>query len=242
MTPGTRDTGIDEEDTTDDEDRTNKAPREPLLHRAPRKQRPKSVELTFAFMRRKDVRNNYILMMDRLIQAVVTYKRYKMNRTTKPFSEWVTVSDEAFLIVCLENYARAWQYERLLENVGDPPEGDAIPVPKFTGKEMGTRKSWSVAGIKTFNVAMMRVYHDRQKRGKEFDDEFMQAMKDMYEKKPRDKKKIGASGSRQEKNKVILSDFNIKEYMEQYGHQLDDRSEREEPSNSDSDEGSIREV
>ena len=52
------------------------------------------VENTYVHMRSIDTAVNYINMLDKLIQAVVTYKVYKMNRTTRPFSEWVTVSDD----------------------------------------------------------------------------------------------------------------------------------------------------
>jgi hypothetical protein len=54
-------------------------------------------ENTYVHMKSIDAAANYIHMLDKLIQAVVTYKVYKMNRRTRPFSEWVTVSDEAFL-------------------------------------------------------------------------------------------------------------------------------------------------
>ena len=57
---------------------------------------------THVRMRSINTAANYIHMLDQLIQAVLTYKVYKMNRTTRPFSDWVTVSDEAFLIIVLK--------------------------------------------------------------------------------------------------------------------------------------------
>ena len=47
------------------------------------------VENTYVHMRSIDTAANYINMMDKLIQTVVTYKVYRMNRTTRPFREWV---------------------------------------------------------------------------------------------------------------------------------------------------------
>ena len=89
------------------------------------------VENTYVHMRSIDTATNYInIMLDKLIQTVVTYNVYKMNRTTRPFSEWVTVSDEAFLIICLENYSRKWQYEKELKEMGSkPPRAKGEPMP-----------------------------------------------------------------------------------------------------------------
>jgi hypothetical protein len=47
------------------------------------------VENTYVHMRSIDTAANYINMLDKLIQTVVTYKVYRMNRTTRPFREWV---------------------------------------------------------------------------------------------------------------------------------------------------------
>ena len=40
------------------------------------------LENTYAHMRSIDTAANYINVLDQIIQAVVTYKVYKMNRTT----------------------------------------------------------------------------------------------------------------------------------------------------------------
>ena len=162
-------------------------------------------------------------MLDQLIPAVVTYKVYRMNRTTRrPFSEWATVSDEAFLIICLENYSKMWWYEKHLQQMGSPPkgedaEGDPIPTAPYTGKQKGTKRSWSKRGLKTFNKTMVRVYQDRATHGKEFDALFMQQhMKDVHEvsRKKADNNKYGVVVPRK-KDSLILSDFNIGAYMAQ---------------------------
>ena len=178
-------------------------------------------EDTYVRMRNQETAANYTHLLDQLIQAVVSYRVYKMNRTTRPLSEWVTVSDEALLIICLENYSKMWRYETLLERMGPPPEseyaeGDAAPTARYTGKQKGTKRSWSKRGIKIFNKTMVRIYQDRATYGVEFDALFMQHMKDVHEKsrKKADSNKQGAAVPRK-KESLILSDFNIKAYMAQ---------------------------
>ena len=178
-------------------------------------------EDTYVRTRSIETAANYIYLLDQLIQAVVMYKVYKMNRTTRPFSEWVTVSGEAFLIICLEKYSRMWRYEKQLQQMGLPPksedaEGDPIPTAYYTGKQKETKRSWSKRGLKTFNKSMVRVYQDRATHRKEFDALFMQHMKDVHEVscKKADNIKHGVVVPRK-KDSLILSNFNIGAYMAQ---------------------------
>jgi hypothetical protein len=212
------------------------------------------VENTYVHMRSIDTAANYINMMDKLVQTVVTYKVYRMNRTTRPFSEWVTVSDEAFLIICLENYSTRWRYEQELKDMGlKPPSGKGrakkgspqkgngnkgsakgepmVPNARYTGKHKGTKKSWSKKGLKTFNKTMVRVFQDRAAHGKDFDALFMQHMKNVHEvsRKKAKKNKV----ARKKKERVILSDFNIEEYMAQMGEESESENESAEDDNSD---------
>jgi hypothetical protein len=169
-------------------------------------------EIIYVHTRSIDTAANYIHLLDKLIQAVVTYKVYKMNRTTRPFSEWVMVSDEAFLIICLENYSRRWRYEKEVQQMGSSPpsaEGNPMPTARYTGKHKGTKRSWSKRGMKTFNKTMVRVFQDRAApHGKEFDVLCMQHMKDVHEvsRKKADKNKHGVVAPRK-KDRIILSDF-----------------------------------
>ena len=82
--------------------------------------------------------------MEILVQAVGTSKAFKKNRTKHPFSDWVAVSDEAFLIECLVNYERTWRAEKFEVNNGSPPPSEhyvnePTPEPQFTGQSYGTK-------------------------------------------------------------------------------------------------------
>jgi hypothetical protein len=45
-------------------------------------------------------------MMAELVQAVVMSKALRKKWKKHPFSDWVKASDEAFLILCLDNYEK----------------------------------------------------------------------------------------------------------------------------------------
>jgi len=54
-------------------------------------------------MRSIPSRPAYVELLDCLARAVVGCKVYVDNRMTKPLSEWFTLTDEAFLLLCLES-------------------------------------------------------------------------------------------------------------------------------------------
>jgi hypothetical protein len=131
-------------------------------------------------MRSESSWDKYIEMLDSLVKGVVIYKLYKKNRTTKPLSEWVTNTDEAFILLCLHNYSTKWRHEHWVKHYGPPiDENEKQPRPEslYTGPERGTKRSWLREGLEHFNTYMINVYRDRQENGAAFDKEFLQEMK-----------------------------------------------------------------
>ncbi|KAI2510316.1 hypothetical protein MHU86_4040 [Fragilaria crotonensis] len=57
-----------------------------------------------AGMRSPASKERYIDFLDCLVKAVVRYSKYMENRTRQPLSQWFTLTDEAFLMVCIESY------------------------------------------------------------------------------------------------------------------------------------------
>ena len=129
-------------------------------------------------------------LLDCLVRAVVGRKVYIDSRMTKPLSEWFTLTDEAFLLLCLESYVPKWnrgwakssrapvaaaaaaaerQQEEGEQTVGDE---DAL----YTGKSRGTKRSWSKDGLERFNGLMIDVYRDRKANGANFDNIFREEM------------------------------------------------------------------
>ena len=104
----------------------------------------KSMEMQHIFgMRNKASRDNYIdLLLGLLVKGVVTYKSYKKNRTTKPLSEWVTNTDEAFILLCLHKYLAKWRHEHWVKHYSPPnDDNEQQPGPEslYTGPERGTK-------------------------------------------------------------------------------------------------------
>jgi hypothetical protein len=182
-------------------------------------------------LRGPDTIRDYVRLMDLLIQGVVSAKVFKDNRETTPMREWVTVSDEAFLLLCVENYATVWENEVRVGADEEIPEGP-IPMARYTGKNKGTKKSWSKDGMKLFNHFMERVFLSREDDGEEFDDLFMRAMKEKYNKQAHKKKRTADANvvaAQRKKDFVVLSDFTIQQYMNER------RQNRDEPAAASSD-------
>ena len=87
----------------------------------------------------------YMNLLDDLLKTVVGATKFKENRCEKHLSEWFTVTDEAFLLLCLENYWQQWHYEWMVNRNGPPADEPAPEVinPRYTGKTRGTKRSWS---------------------------------------------------------------------------------------------------
>jgi hypothetical protein len=108
-------------------------------------------------IRRTQSRPAYVELVDCLARAVVGRKVYIENRMTKPLSEWFTLTDEAFLLLCLESYVpkwnRTWAQQASLavpravprqQQEGEQKEGDEDAM--YTGRSRGTKRSWSKVG------------------------------------------------------------------------------------------------
>lgn len=50
----------------------------------------------------------------------------------------------------------------------------------YTGKENGTKRSWSATGLESFNALMVNVYRDRHLHGLRFNRLFLEKMKRDY--------------------------------------------------------------
>ena len=102
---------------------------------------------SIAGMRSDATMDVYIDFLDTTIKAVVGYSKHKENWITRPFSEWCTYTDEAFLMLCMETYGRKWAHEWRVEKYGQPSNLDQIDTRTFeslyTAASQGTKRSWS---------------------------------------------------------------------------------------------------
>ena len=107
-------------------------------------------------MRRIRSRPAYLELLDCLVRSVVGRKVYVENRMTKPLSEWFTMTDEAFLLLCLESYVEKWnhtwaravqrQQQGELAVVGDEVEEEPGTLGEArVPSAAGHRKDWSAS-------------------------------------------------------------------------------------------------
>ena len=94
----------------------------------------------------------YMDLLDDLLKTVVGATKFKENRCKTHLSEWFTITDEAFLLLCLQNYWKQWHYEWMVKRHGPPVAAPAPEVtnPRNTGKKrapsvVGQGKEWSVS-------------------------------------------------------------------------------------------------
>ncbi len=178
-------------------------------------------------MRRIQSRPAYLELVYCLARAVVGRKVYIENRMTQPLSEWFTLTDEAFLLLCLESYVpkwnRAWTQQDSLavppaaarQQEGEQNEGNEEA--KYTGRSRGTKRSWSKEGLQRYNALMVDEYCDREKNGTNFDDIFREEMIKRYGKQ--NDNTNPARGREDEQTEpencvvVVYSDFNIQQLM-----------------------------
>ncbi len=95
------------------------------------------------------------------LPPVVGRKKFKMNADLKEISNFVTVSDEAFAVLLLENSWEKWADE-LVKRTNDP---EKVKPPLFTKTPDSGKKfsGWSAQGIKYFNDLYDIIENDRKK-------------------------------------------------------------------------------
>ena len=163
----------------------------------------------------REATDEYTLIIDGMIAAIVSCKKYKEKRATEPLTSWVTVSDETFLLLCLDNYSHKWRYEKRKKE-GRLEEGEKELKALFTGKGQGSKKGWDERAMNVFNKTMRKVWTDRATNGKKFDDHFLKYMEFVHQ-TPVKGKQVGGdeAGALASTSPIILSDFNIESVMAQ---------------------------
>ena len=78
-------------------------------------------------MRSKASRIPYVFFLDCFVSAVIGVKKWKQNQMSKPFSEYVSISDEAFLLLLYESYNSKWVHEYKIDNNLYNVSTDVIP-------------------------------------------------------------------------------------------------------------------
>jgi hypothetical protein len=67
-------------------------------------------------LRSKDSRSCYVHFVDRFVPAAIGYRKWKENRLLLPLSEYFSISDEAFMLLCYDCYNTKWMDEYKTKN------------------------------------------------------------------------------------------------------------------------------
>ena len=113
---------------------------------------------------------NFKNFVEKLLCVVSGKKLFKKEKGSKTVSKICTISDEAFLLVALENSYKAWKAEF--------DEEDDIPKKVYTDQPASSQKygGWSVEGIQRYNTYMELVRDEReQPERQEVEKEYLSA-------------------------------------------------------------------
>ena len=206
--------------------------------------------------RRLPSRQAYIELVDCLSRAVVGRKVYIESRLVQPLSEWFTLTDEAFLLLCLESYADKWNQEWVAKTAIPPTAQQQQQQQQqreslFTARSRGTKRSWSLEGLQRFNALMVDVYRDRRANGVAFDKIFQDEMIRRYGKQANTTNPALGNDEQappEEQVVVVYNEFNIEQLLahaagaEVHQEEEDDNSENHDADADadDADEGSMQ--
>ena len=117
----------------------------------------------------------YMHLCTNYMPCVVGKKNWDDQSRDEPMSEIADESDEAFLLLVLENSWLVWKQLAKYPK-GTLPEGEAKRnIPLYTGTPAGSGRNegWGDAGTKRFNALCRRVEKDRAENGEQFDREYI---------------------------------------------------------------------
>ena len=116
----------------------------------------------------------------KLLPYVVGKRKWDAEVHVQLVSDFSTPSDEAWMLLVLENCWECWEYE----SQDSHPEDSTKPVKKYTRdkRERGRNRGWTQAGIARFNELCQIAGEDRAKN-KKVEEEYLAEKIDEQEEK-----------------------------------------------------------
>jgi hypothetical protein len=135
---------------------------------------------------RNDEEGRYTLFFEMFILHVVGAPVFRNKVTVALVSNFVTISDEAFALLVLENCEERWKLMR--ETTATKCKKANKYTDGGTSVKSGKSKTfsgWSNKGLNRFNALFMMVKNDRERRDNGFEGRFLERMKEKYPKRKR---------------------------------------------------------
>ena len=126
----------------------------------------------------------FFYFADKFLDGVAGRKAYKKNKTWALISDTVTISDEAFALLVLENNWDKWQ-KQYQANRAVPMNG------KYTTTWGGAKKfeGWPLQATKCYNELYIRVKKDRRNEtALEVEQQFLQDQQENESRNPKKSK------------------------------------------------------
>ncbi len=140
-------------------------PKEKLMKKKEDFKIPENEEL----LKLREDKEMFSWIVEYVIPHVVSPKEYYEKTEKKEISEFVSVSDEAFSLIAVENYRDVIQ-ERAANPIKEKLKRghrrtDLKQKPKYTGNGIGAKKNegWDVQGLERFIALVDHVKEDREK-------------------------------------------------------------------------------
>lgn len=152
---------------------------------------------------------NFRGFADNLLPAVVGRKKFKDGKSMERISKLCTISNEAFVLLSIENSYDAWKWRWTKDNGGMSTDNEE-PRKKYTDNPASSKKyeGWSREGIKRYNKIQDEVKATRKTQArKEIEKEYLaeEAMNRLAEGcKGRRKRKIAAMDDADDIEIVVL--------------------------------------
>jgi hypothetical protein len=126
-------------------------------------------------VRYKERKAAYFFFLEHILECVAGKKEWKKDKYSSKVSEAVTVSDEAFALLLLDNSWDVFQ-EHASQGGREENKTKIITKPKYTGKRGGSKRfeGWSREGIVMYNTLCQDIVADRRSAlGEEFEIDFL---------------------------------------------------------------------
>jgi hypothetical protein len=115
----------------------------------------------------------FTFIVEHLAGAVIGQQKWKTARCYVPLSNAMSVSDEAFMLLVLENQYELWM-DAESTRVGRGRYTDNVPNKKYCG--------WSNEGMRHFNILLAKVRNNQNKQySKEVEDATTRTLAERYQ-------------------------------------------------------------